>query len=188
MQYGMAICLYTLDNCPDNNDLFFIAITQINHGGPNLVSDPSKRRVIALLNLKAGNLSIIFSDYTTALSLFKHGISYLGDDKWSSNYELSLNLFDAAAEAAGVLNKNEAVTSYTKELVTHAKSYDDSLNCLTVAAKSLHQAGLVKVTYSFFFESLYHFTRTYIYCSSYRSQCHPHLIYCLTLERSPYVT
>ena len=129
MQYGMAICLYTLDNCPDNNDLFFIAITQINHGGPNLVSDPSKRRVIALLNLKAGNLSIIFSDYTTALSLFEYGVSYLGDDKWSSNYELCLDLFDAAAEAACVLHKNEAVTSYTEQLVENAKSFDDSHNC-----------------------------------------------------------
>ena len=129
MHYGTALCLYTLDNCPDNNELFFTAINQINNGGPSVTSDLNQRTTLAKLNLKAGNLSIVFSDYTTALSLFKHGISYLGDDKWSSNYELSLNLFDAAAEAAGVLNKNEAVTSYTKELVANAKSFDDSLNC-----------------------------------------------------------
>jgi len=129
MQYGMAISSYTLDNCPDNNELFFTAITQINHGGPSVISDPSKRILIAKLNLRAGKLSIELSDYASALSLFEHGISYLEDDKWTSEYELTLNLFDAAAEAACLLNKNEAVTSYTEQLVANAKSFDDSLNC-----------------------------------------------------------
>ena len=129
MHYGTALCLYTLDNCPDNNELFFTAINQINHGGPSVTSDLNQRTTLAKLNLKAGNLSIVFSDYTTALSLFEYGVSYLGDDKWSSNYELCLDLFDAAAEAACVLHKNEAVTSYTEQLVENAKSFDDSLNC-----------------------------------------------------------
>ena len=129
MQYGMALCSHTLDNNVDDNELFFTAVNQINSGGPSVVSDLSKRAILAKLNLKAGKLSITLSDYTTALSLFEHGISYLGDDKWTSEYELTLNLFDAAAEAACVLNKNSAVTSYTEQLVAHAKSFDDSLNC-----------------------------------------------------------
>ena len=129
MQYGMTLCSHTLNNCPDNNELFFTAITQINHGGPSVISDFSKRTMIAKLNLKAGKLSIELSDYASALSLFDHGISYLGDDKWTSEYELTLNLFDAAAEAACILNKNAAVTSYTERVVAHVKSFDDSLNC-----------------------------------------------------------
>ena len=129
MQYGMTLCSHTLNNCPDDNELFFTAITQINHGGPSFISDPSKRMMIAKLNLKAGKLSIELSDYASALSLFDHGISYLGDDKWTSEYELTLNLFDAAAEAACILNKNAAVTSYTERVVAHVKSFDDSLNC-----------------------------------------------------------
>ena len=129
MQYGMAICAYTLGNCPDNNELFFTTITQINHGGPSVISDPTQRSILAKLNLKAGRLSIILADYASALSLFEHGISYLGDDKWSSEYDISLDLFDSAAEAACVLNKSAAVTSYTEELVANAKSFDDILNC-----------------------------------------------------------
>ena len=129
MQYGMALCSHTLGNNVDDNELFFTAVNQINNGGPSVVSDLSKRAILAKLNLKAGKLSITLSDYTTALSLFEHGISYLGDDKWTSEYELTLNLFDSGAEAACVLNKNDAVTSYTEQLVAHAKSFDDSLNC-----------------------------------------------------------
>ena len=129
MHYGTALCSYTLNNCPDNNELFFTAINQINHGDTSVISDPTQRTLLAKLNLKAGKLSIVLSDYASALFLFEHGISYLGDDKWTSNYETSLDLFDAAAEAACVLNKNTAVTSYTEELVANAKSFDDSLNC-----------------------------------------------------------
>ena len=129
MQYGMAISSYTLVNCPDNNELFFTAITQINHGGPSVISDPSQSTILAKLNLKAGKLSIVLSDYATALSLFEHGISYLGDDKWASEYEISLDLFDSAAEAACVLNRYAAVGSYTEQLIANAKSFDDSLSC-----------------------------------------------------------
>ena len=127
MQYGLALCSRTLNDSSDDSELVFTAINQINHGGE--LSDPSQKSIIARLNLKAGKLSIVLSDYMTALSLFEHGISCLGDDKWASEYELTLNLFDEAAVAATVLNKNEDVASYTKQLVAHAKSFDDSLNC-----------------------------------------------------------
>ena len=129
MQYGIAISLYTLNNCPDNNELFFNAITQINHGGPSVISDPNQSTILAKLNLKAGKLSIVLSDYATALSLFEHGISYLGDDKWTLEYDISLDLFDLAAEAACILNKNAAVTSYTNQIVANAQCFDDCLYC-----------------------------------------------------------
>ena len=129
MQYGMTLCSHTLNNSTDSNELFFTAITQINHGGPSVVSDPNQRRILSLLNLKAGRLSIVLSDYASALSLFEHGISYLEGDHWTGHYKISLDLFDAAAEAACVLNKNSEVTSYTEQIVAHAKSFGDSLNC-----------------------------------------------------------
>ena len=129
MQYGMTLCSQTLNNCSESNELFFTAITQINHGGPSVVSDPNQRRILAKLNLKAGRLSIVLSDYASALSLFKHGISYLEGDHWTGHYQISLDLFDAAAEAACVLNKDSEVTSYTEQLVANAKSFGDSLNC-----------------------------------------------------------
>ena len=129
MQYGMVLCSYNVDNCPDGNELFFTAVNQINHGGPSVISDPSQRKILAKLNLKAGKLSIVLSDYAFALSLFEHGISYLGDDKWASEYEISLDLFDSAAEAACVLNRYAAVGSYTEQLIANAKSFDDSLSC-----------------------------------------------------------
>jgi len=79
--------------------------------------------------LKAGRLSISLSDYAAAFTLFKHGISYLGDDKWTSNYNLSIELYDAAAESAYVLNKRDDVKIHVQELVAHTKTFDDSVHC-----------------------------------------------------------
>ena len=82
-----------------------------------------------MLNLKAGELSIVLSDYTTALKFFEHGISFLREDRWMVHYDLSVDLYDATAEAAHALEKFQAVKSYTDELVENAHSFDDSLHC-----------------------------------------------------------
>lgn len=132
MRFGLTLCSRALNAChghDESSELFFTAITQINKGGPTTVRDPSQMSVIAGLNLKAGRLSISLSGYTNAFMLFEHGISYLGNDKWTSNYDLSTELYDAVAEAACALNKRTALTTNVDELVAHAKSYDDCLHC-----------------------------------------------------------
>ena len=83
-----------------------------------------------MLNLKAGKLSIVLSDYTTALKFFEYGILFLREDRWTALlYQLSVDLYDAAVEAAFALEKFQAVKSYTDELVENAHSFDDSLHC-----------------------------------------------------------
>ena len=130
MKYGLLLCTHTFVNCTDNNSgLFFNSVNQINKGGPDAIQDPNQRSKVAELNLGAGRMSIVLSDYTMALKFFEHGISYLGDDRWAAQYELSLGLYDAAAETAGSLANIEAVKSYTDELIENAHSFDDSLHC-----------------------------------------------------------
>ena len=129
LRYGLVLCSHILQSRAGSKKLFFTSITQINHGGPDIVHDPSKKSIIARLNLKAGRLSISLSDYGAAFTLFEHGISYLGSDKWASNYDLTIELYDAAAEAACVLNKRDRVGFHVGELVAHAKTFDDSVHC-----------------------------------------------------------
>ena len=130
MKYGFLLCTHTLLNGVENNSsLFFTSINQINKGGPDAIQDPNDRSKFALLNLKAGKLSIVLSDYMSALKFFEHGILYLGEDRWAAQYELSLGLYNAATETAGSLANIESVKSYTDELVENAHSFDDSLHC-----------------------------------------------------------
>ena len=131
MKYGLLLCSNTLDNGAENNSgLFFTSVNQINKGGPDTIHNPNNRSKIAVLNLKAGKLSIVLSDYTTALKFFEYGILFLREDRWTALlYQLSVDLYDATVEAAFALEKFQAVKSYTDELVENAHSFDDSLHC-----------------------------------------------------------
>ena len=105
----------------------------------DIVQDTRQKNIIAGLNLRAGQLSISLSDYAAALIIFKHGISYLGDDKnkWTSNYDMSIELYDAAAESAYVLNKRDDVKIHVQELVAHTKTFDDSVHCKLISCSWL---------------------------------------------------
>ena len=133
MKYGLLLYSHTLtlgNGAAENNSgLFFTSVNQINKGGPDAIHSPDHRRKLAVLNLQAGKQSIILSDITAALEFFEHGISFLVEDRWTVHYQLSVDLFDAAAEAALALENNDAVKLYTDELVDNAVLFDDSLNC-----------------------------------------------------------
>ncbi|KAL3760370.1 hypothetical protein ACHAWU_000345 [Discostella pseudostelligera] len=137
MRFGLALCTQSLINIAEDEELFFAAVNQINQGGPTAVLEPSQKNVFAQLNLKAGKRAIELSDYNTAFTLFQHGISFLGDDDWKSYYQLSLDLYDAVAEAALILNKLADVTTYTDIVVLNARCFDDKLHCLITATRAL---------------------------------------------------
>ena len=94
-----------------------------------MVYDNRQKCILARLNLDAGKSSIDLSDNSTAFQFFKHGISFLGQDNWATEYSLGLELFDAAAEAACVLNDSASVTFYSEKVFSNAKCSNDKLNC-----------------------------------------------------------
>lgn len=141
MRFGLALTSHSLDMGVENDELFFIAVHQINRGGPSVLPDSKQRDMVAALNLKAGKRSIELSDFSTAFSLFQHGISFLDKDKcWKSQYALSLGLFDAAVEMACALNGGEAVRRLSEQLLANTRCDDDKLNCLYAVVKSLRLA------------------------------------------------
>jgi len=97
-KYGVALVPPALELKADGIDgLLFIAANQINMGGPKAVSDDGQIVILAHLNLQAGYSAMEMSDYSSAYSYFDHGISFLRKNDWEENYDLSLQLFDAAA-------------------------------------------------------------------------------------------
>ncbi|KAL7546242.1 hypothetical protein ACHAWF_009576 [Thalassiosira exigua] len=129
MRFGLCLCSHVLNESTENDQLFFTAVNQVNHSGPSVINDPGRQNMIAALNLKAGRRAMVLSDYSTSLKMFQHGVSFLAEGHWNDNYTLSVDLFNAAVEAACYCNKNSAVTSFSDRLLAHAKSYDDKLNC-----------------------------------------------------------
>lgn len=91
--------------------------------------DQGQRSMIADVDLRAGRRAFNLSDMSAALILFQNGISFLGSDQWSTSYDLAINLYEGAAEAACVTNNREAVQLYAGEVFSHAKCADDKLIC-----------------------------------------------------------
>ncbi|KAL7554455.1 hypothetical protein ACHAWF_017906 [Thalassiosira exigua] len=138
MRFGLTICSRAVDTAGPNEELFFVAINQINRGGPDSLPDPNRKVMVAGLNLKAGRRSIELSDLSTALKLFEHGISFLdSQERWTAHYSLSLDLFDGAAEVACNLNDAAVVGTFSREVGAQAKCDEDKLNCLSAVCKSL---------------------------------------------------
>ena len=138
MEFGLAICSHALAN-GESGEMLFTAISQINRGGPELISDAHQKSIIAALNLKVGR-RCTESDFASALGFFKIGISFLNAGHWDHQYKLVIDLFDAAADAACELNDSVAVEYFSESLLKNAKYIEDKFNVMYIILKSLRKA------------------------------------------------
>ena len=91
----------------ESDEMLFLPLNQINRGGSHLLSDFNQRNTISSLNLRAGKPCIAMSDFASAQKFYESGISFLNNDHWQHQYELSLELFEASIDVACTLNNAE---------------------------------------------------------------------------------
>ncbi|MCF4967312.1 ATP-binding sensor histidine kinase [Nostoc sp. CMAA1605] len=96
-----------------------------------LITDQTQRDELADMNLLAGRKALTSTAYTAAVKYLKTGIELLADDKWESKYELTLALYETAAEAAylaGDFDQMETLVQIvllnTKTLLEKVKVYE----------------------------------------------------------------
>lgn len=141
MRFGLALCSQAMNGSEGDDELFFVAVNQINRAGPAVLSDMNQKMMVAALNLKAGKRSIEMSDFSAALALFQHGISFLDNsESWASQYSLNLELYDAAVETACALNDAGSVRRLSAQVIANARCEDDKLSSLYAVVKSLRLA------------------------------------------------
>ncbi len=138
MAFGLAICSCAFEN--GNEELLFTSVNQINRGGPGVLSDPRREAMIAALNLNVGTKSAALSDFDSALAYFKNGISFLSEEYWKHQYQLSIDLHNAAADASCALSDTVGVRFYSQSVFSNAVSLDDTLDAMFVLVKSLRMA------------------------------------------------
>ena len=85
----------------------FAIVNQLNRG-IELIGNTREQIELAFLNLKAGRKAKAAVAYGAAVEYFQTGIELLGRDRWRDNRDLTLELYNAAAEAA-YLNSNYAL-------------------------------------------------------------------------------
>ena len=137
--YGLALSSLSLDE--DSDDVLFIAVNQLNHGGTKAVENPHQSFTIAEMNLKAGKKAIEMSDFEIAFSYFDHGISFLRRDHWNEHYDLSLELFELGAKCALTNSDHTNVKLLYKEVLAKALSFEDTLEIRYTHVRALYSAS-----------------------------------------------
>ncbi|KAL7529511.1 hypothetical protein ACHAWF_007754, partial [Thalassiosira exigua] len=123
---GVGLVPFALEMGDD--DALCIAASQINTAGPAAIQDEEQGLLIANLNLTAGQKSMEKSDYQSAHSYFDHGISFLCKNHWRDHYNLSLQLFEFAAECALAIGDLESLALLIAQIDKFGKSLEDKLN------------------------------------------------------------
>eukprot|EP00986_Skeletonema_menzelii_P013040 scaffold7396_cov127-Skeletonema_menzelii.AAC.3 len=139
--YGLSLA--SLSIAEGSANILFIAVNQLNLGGPATVEDPSQSHTVAALNLKAGKKAMEMSDFKAASSYLRHGISFLLEHHWKDNYDLSLELFELSAKCALTNGDHNRVKLLVEEVSNNAQSFEDKLEIMYTCTRSLLTASHV---------------------------------------------
>jgi PAS domain S-box-containing protein len=112
--------------------------------GQELISQPSEREALAQLNLEAGRKARNSTAYAAANIYLQTGIALLTANCWQSQYELTLNLYVAAAEAAylnadleGMEQMAELVLQEAHTILDKVKIYEIQISAQAAQGKML---------------------------------------------------
>ncbi|MEG4171752.1 MULTISPECIES: AAA family ATPase [unclassified Microcoleus] len=101
-----------------------------------LVSDRVQREEFAQLNLVAGRKAKAATAYATAFECLSNGIELLAMDCWDSQYQLTLNLYEEAVEAAFLSGEFEQMDRWVQIVLQQARTSLDTVKVYTVRIQS----------------------------------------------------
>ncbi|MCG6136560.1 MAG: trifunctional serine/threonine-protein kinase/ATP-binding protein/sensor histidine kinase [Nostoc sp. LLA-1] len=83
----------------EREDKIFDLVNQFNIA-VEFITNPAQRDELAAMNLTAGSKAVASTAYSTAMKYLTTGIQLLAGNCWDNQYELTLALYETAAEAA----------------------------------------------------------------------------------------
>jgi predicted ATPase/GAF domain-containing protein len=112
--------------------------------GNELITQRSEREALARLNLAASHKARHSTAYAAARSFVQIGLDLLAENCWQTQYELTLNLYVAAAEMAYLNADFEGMESMAAQVLQSAytildkvKIYEIQINALTAQVRML---------------------------------------------------
>ncbi|MEH2078245.1 MAG: AAA family ATPase [Nostoc sp.] len=119
--------------------------------GIELITQPEEREALAQLNLAAGQKSRNSTAYSSARSFVQTGMKLLATDCWQNQYELTLNLYVAAAEIAYLNGDFEEmgeiaiqVLESAQTILDKVKIYEIQINALIAQSQVLEAIAVGK--------------------------------------------
>ncbi|MBE9069922.1 AAA family ATPase [Leptolyngbya cf. ectocarpi LEGE 11479] len=124
----LAIGELLLDDTPADrlDDRIFAIINQLNMGA-DLLSTSQKKLELAKLNLRAGCKAKLATAYSAAVEYCQHGIDLLDCDRWNDSSNLTLALYNTAAEAACLHSDYANMTRWIDEVLEHVPNLLDQI-------------------------------------------------------------
>ena len=98
----------------------------------------------AQLFLIVGERSVGVADFHSSLKYLQCGIGFLPEDKWHTDYTLSLNLYDSACLSAFACGHTEVMTTFLNEILDNAQTLEDKMKGLYVQVQSHAKSGKLK--------------------------------------------
>jgi predicted ATPase len=130
----------SFDDIEELEKHIFIILGQIRDGA-DLISYQEERNDVAALCLRAGELAICSSSFQTASEYLLLGVSMLGKACWEEEYELSLELYNAAAEVEYCIANFDNVEKLADEIFNNTRWFTDTLRAHSIHVYSLGSRG-----------------------------------------------
>jgi predicted ATPase/signal transduction histidine kinase len=99
----------------------FELVNQLNYG-TTLVVEQQERDELAQLNLTACRKARLATAYQSAREYATVGLKLLGTDAWQRQYEMTLSLYELAAEVAFLAGDFEHMHEWIEAVIHHAKT------------------------------------------------------------------
>ncbi|MEK8017789.1 MAG: GAF domain-containing protein, partial [Candidatus Parabeggiatoa sp.] len=138
-----------LRNTPEEElgQKLFEIVNQLNQG-QTLIAQQTERDELARLNLQAGKKAKVSAAYQPAFNYLQIGLSLLGKESWQRQYDLTLELYEEAAEAA-YLNAHfdemehlaEIVLQQSKVSLDKVKAYEVKIQAYCAQIKLTNSAN-----------------------------------------------
>eukprot|EP00984_Skeletonema_dohrnii_P020820 scaffold10231_cov140-Skeletonema_dohrnii-CCMP3373.AAC.1 len=149
---GMKLIANASADTDEFNAIIFSIVDQINAANTYGVTEEALHMNFAELNLKAGKTSIDVSDFQSALSYMKAGVSLLNGWQDGEYYDMSLQLYETAALVSYLNTDIGLMQQYLEILFENAKCFEDRLHGYLVMIQSLlsngkHVAAMKKILF-----------------------------------------
>ncbi|AUT01062.1 histidine kinase [Nostoc sp. CENA543] len=112
-----------LNNTPAANleDGIFAIVNQLNLA-KELLTQSTERQALAEYNLLASRKAKIATAYVAAFQYAQKGIDVLAEDSWQTQYHLTLELHQIAAETSHLIGDLQQMQAFTDLVLDHAKT------------------------------------------------------------------
>jgi predicted ATPase len=118
----------------------FLVVSQLLLG-LECLKDKRERRAIAKLCLGAGIRAFQFSNFQASYGYLEQGIKLLDVKAWNNDYELTMDLYNCAAEVANALGRFQDVHRLVDEVLAHSRCNTYSLRAKSTKVHALGRSN-----------------------------------------------